>query len=160
MQLIYSNRWRFRLNDLDVVDALINDLEDAINLFKQMEIQLMMSKQFFNKMVEFFPDSEMDYNNIIEEYGELLETVAIEDVLMPRVIQLLIENQEVDKLKVFFNYIEEVVNTDSHLKDILSITMMEKLGDNDDVLANAKKYLGATSKELQIEADRVIGRIR
>ncbi len=51
----------------------------------------MMSKQFFNKMVEFFPDSEMDYNNIIEEYGELLETVAIEDVLMPRVIQLLIE---------------------------------------------------------------------
>ena len=120
----------------------------------------MMSKQFFNKMVEFFPDSEMDYNNIIEEYGELLETVAIEDVLMPRVIQLLIENQEVDKLKVFFNSIEEVVNTDSHLKDILSITMMEKLGDNDDVLANAKKYLGATSKELQIEADRVIGRIR
>ena len=120
----------------------------------------MMSKQFFNKMVEFFPDSEMDYNNIIEEYGELLETVAIEDVLMPRVIQLLIENQEVDKLKVFFNYIEEVVNTDSHLKDILSITMMEKLGDNDDVLANAKKYLGATSKELQIEADRVIGRIQ
>ena len=46
------------------------------------------------------------------------------------------------------------------MKDILSITMMEKLGDNDDVLANAKKYLGATSKELQIEADRVIGRIR
>ena len=27
----------------------------------------MMSKQFFNKMVEFFPDSEMDYNNIIED---------------------------------------------------------------------------------------------
>lgn len=155
-----STSGKLGLNDLDVVDALINDLEDAINLFKQMEIQLMMSKQFFNKMVEFFPDSEMDYNNIIEEYGELLETVAIEDVLMPRVIQLLIENQEVDKLKVFFNYIEEVVNTDSHLKDILSITMMEKLGDNDDVLANAKKYLGATSKELQIEADRVIGRIR
>lgn len=119
----------------------------------------MVNKQFFKKMVEFFPESEIDYNNIIEEYGELLETVAIDDVLMPRLIQLLIENQEVHKLKVFFNYIEEVVNTDSYLKDILSITMMEKLGDNDDVLANAKKYLGATSRELQIEADRAIGRI-
>ena len=43
--------------------------------------------------------------------------------------------------------------------DLLSV-QLEKLGDNDDVLANAKKYLGATSKELQIEADRVIGRIR
>lgn len=120
----------------------------------------MVNKQFFKKMVEFFPESEIDYNNIIEEYGELLETVAIDDVLMPRLIQLLIENQEVHKLKVFFNYIEEVVNTDSYLKDILSITMMEKLGDNDDVLANAKKYLGATSRKLQIEADRAIGRIR
>lgn len=38
--------------------------------------------------------------------------------------------------------------------------MMEKLGDNDDVLANAKKYLGATSRKLRIEADRAIGRIR
>ena len=119
-----------------------------------------MSKQFFRKMIEFFPNSEIEYNNIIEEYGELLETLAIEDVLMPNLIQLLIKNQEVDKLKAFFDYIEEVVNTDSHLKDILSITLMEQLGDNDDVLANAKKYMGATSKELQIEADRAIGRIR
>lgn len=120
----------------------------------------MINKQFFKKMVEFFPDSEVDYNNIMEEYGELLETIAIDDVLMPRLIQLLMENQEVDKLKVFFNYIEQVVNTDSHLKDILSITMMEKLGDNDEVLANAKKYFGPASKKLQIEADRVIGRVR
>ena len=119
-----------------------------------------MSKQFFRKMIEFFPNSEIEYNNIIEEYGEILETLAIEDVLMPNLIQLLIKNQEVDKLKAFFDYIEEVVNTDSHLKDILSITLMEQLGDNDDVLANAKKYMGATSKELQIEADRAIGRIR
>ena len=119
-----------------------------------------MSKQFFRKMIEFFPNSEIEYNNIIEEYGELLETLAIEDVLMPNLIQLLIKNQEVDKLKAFCDYIEEVVNTDSHLKDILSITLMEQLGDNDDVLANAKKYMGATSKELQIEADRAIGRIR
>ena len=37
---------------------------------------------------------------------------------MPRLIPLLLEDQEVDKLKVFFNYIEQVVNTDSHLKDI------------------------------------------
>ena len=34
--------------------------------------------------------------------------------------------------------------------------MMEKLGDNDDVLSNAKKYLGATSRKLQIEADELL----
>lgn len=28
-------------------------------------------------MIEFFPNSEIEYNNIIEEYGELLETLAI-----------------------------------------------------------------------------------
>lgn len=57
-----------------------------------------MGKQFFRKMLEFFPNSEIEYNNIIEEYGEILETLVIEDVLMPNLIQLLIKNQEVDKL--------------------------------------------------------------
>ena len=57
-----------------------------------------MGKQFFKKMLEFFPNSEIEYNNIIEEYGEILETLVIEDVLMPNLIQLLIKNQEVDKL--------------------------------------------------------------
>ena len=56
-----------------------------------------------------------------EHYGpEQRQNYAIKnnDVLMPRLIPLLLEDQEVDKLKVFFNYIEQVVNTDSHLKDI------------------------------------------
>ena len=132
---------------------------DVLVAFAERRI-ITMGKQFLKKMLEFFPNSEIEYNNIVEEYGEILETLVIEDVLMPNLIQLLIKNQEVDKLKAFFDYIEEVVNTDSHLRDILSITMMEQLGDNDDVLANAKKYMGATSKELQIEADRAIGRIR
>ena len=57
-----------------------------------------MGKQFFRKMLEFFPNSEIEYNNIVEEYGEILETLVIEDVLMPNLIQLLIKNQEVDKL--------------------------------------------------------------
>ena len=57
-----------------------------------------MGKQFFKKMLEFFPNSEIEYNNIVEEYGEILETLVIEDVLMPNLIQLLIKNQEVDKL--------------------------------------------------------------
>ena len=35
-----------------------------------------MSKQFFRKMIEVFPNSEIEYNNIIEEDGELLETLA------------------------------------------------------------------------------------
>ena len=56
----------------------------------------MVNKQFFKKMVEFFPDSEIDYNNIIEEYGELLETVAIDDVLMPRLIQLLTQTSHIN----------------------------------------------------------------
>ena len=49
-----------------------------------------MGKQFFKKMLEFFPNSEIEYNNIVEEYGEILETLVIEDVLMPNLIQFLI----------------------------------------------------------------------
>lgn len=118
-----------------------------------------MDEQFFVRMKGFFPNIEMEYNEIIEVYGEFFETIVIDDVLMPKIIKLLVENREVDKLRAIFEYIEEVVASDVHMKDILSITMMEKLGDNDDVLAIAKSYMGDLSKELQIEADKIIGRI-
>ena len=43
-----------------------------------------MGKQFFKKMLEFFPNSEIEYNNIVEEYGEILETCLLYTSPSPR----------------------------------------------------------------------------
>lgn len=58
------------------------------------------SKEFFGRMQEFFPSTREECTESIKEYGEVLETVVIEDIFMPRVLEL---------LKKVFDYFEERV---------------------------------------------------
>lgn len=115
-------------------------------------------RDFYDKMIKFFPSTIQEYNNSIKENGELLETVIIEDIFMPEILKLLSEDKEKVKIQNTFDYVEEVVNCDKHLRDILSITMMEILGNDTTILKTAKKYMGETSKKLQLEADKALGR--
>lgn len=40
--------------------------------------------EFFEKMQEFFPSTKEAYIESVNKYGEVLETVVIEDILCPR----------------------------------------------------------------------------
>lgn len=44
---------------------------------------------FFKQMTIFFPTIEKELNEHIEEFGERLDTMAIEDIIMPNVIHLI-----------------------------------------------------------------------
>ena len=114
---------------------------------------------FFEQMKELLPDTEEKCDESIKLHGELLETVIIEDVFMPEILKLLSDDKKIETLKAVFDYIEKVVNEDNHLKDILSITIMEILGNDKTVLKTARKYMGDTSIKLQLEADKELGRI-
>lgn len=118
------------------------------------------SKEFFSKMLEFLPSSVYDYNKSIEEYGELLETVVIEDVFMPEIIKLLNRNEHIKLLGEIFECFEEVSNCeDEDLLNTFSVTVLEVLGNDKAVLKTAQKYMGQKTYTLQIEADRGLGRI-
>lgn len=117
-----------------------------------------ITQEFFDKMIKIFPSTIQEYNNSIEENGELLETVVIEDIFMPEILNLLSEDKEKSKIQDIFDYVEEAINCDKHLKDILSITMMEILGNDLTILRTAKKYMGETTIKLQLEADKDLGR--
>ena len=116
-------------------------------------------QDFFDKMKELLPSTSQEYDESIKLNGEILETVIIEDVFMPEILKLLSEDKEIKILQAIFAYIEKVVNEDKHLRDILSITMMEILGNDKIILETARKYLGSTSMKLQLEADKGLGRI-
>lgn len=117
------------------------------------------SKEFFEKMLEFFPSAGEEYAESIKEYGEVLETVVIEDIFMPRVLALLAENKNQELLKKVFGYFEEIVNgEDSELINILFITVLEILGNDKRISEAAKQYMGPETALLQIEADRQLGR--
>lgn len=117
------------------------------------------SEEFFRVMLEFLPLTKNKYRDSIEEYGLLLETVVIEDIFIPDIIKLISENKDIKLLEDVFNYFEEVSNcNDEHLINMFSITVLEILGNDKQILKSAQKYMGPKTTCLQIEADRSLGR--
>lgn len=115
------------------------------------------SKEFFSKMLELLPSTYHSYEESVNRFGEVLETVIIEDILMPEIMKLLRGNENIKLIKEIFEYFEEISNCgDDHLINIFSITVLEILGDDRDILDIAEKYIGPKTKKLLIEAIRGI----
>lgn len=118
------------------------------------------SEEFFKTMLEFLPSTNGKYEESLEKYGELLETVVIEDVFMPEIIAMLEKNENIELLERIFKYFEEVSNcNEEHLINIFSTTVLEVLGNDRIVLKTAQNYMGDKTMKLQIKADRDLGRI-
>ena len=76
-----------------------------------------------------------------------------------KVIEILKKNDDEKKLKEIFAYFEEVcINSDDYLNNVFSITTLEILGNEKNILETAKKYMGPVTIKLQREADLAIGR--
>lgn len=117
------------------------------------------SEEFLTIMLNFLPMAYDEYRESIQYYGEVLETIVIERVFMPKIIQLLSEEININLLKSIFNYFEEVSNDhDTHLKNIFSTTVLEILGNDKSILATAQKYMGTKTIQLQRETDGTLGR--
>lgn len=110
------------------------------------------SELFFQKMLDFLPSTLNDYEESVNHYGEVLETVIIEDIFMPEIIKLIKTEENTKLLENIFKYFEEVSNsTDSHLVDNFSVTVLEILGSDKELLEIAQKYIGPKTTQLLIE---------
>ena len=119
------------------------------------------SKEFFEKMQEFFPSTREAYYESIKEYGKILETIVVEDIFMPPILKLLSEDTDSQLLERIFAYIEEIISSDdSYLINVLSVTLLEILGNDESILEKAKQYMGTKTKALQIKADEDLGRVK
>ncbi len=113
------------------------------------------SEEFFKVMLDFLPSIGKKYRKSIEDNNGVLETVIIEDIFMPDIIELLNEEKSIKLLKSIFDYFEEVSNCeDGHLINIFTITVLEILGNDRKILGTAQKYMGPKTMELQIKTDR------
>lgn len=118
------------------------------------------TEEFFENMQKFLPSTKKAYSESINKYGEVLETIVIEDIFMPPILALLSENKDSQLLESMFEYFEKIVNSgDLHLINVFSITVLEMLGNDKEILETAKKYMGIKTKILQIKADEELGRI-
>ena len=107
------------------------------------------SKEFFQEMLKLLPSTYNSYEESVSRFGEVLETVIIEDIFMPEIIKLLRDEESTKPVKDIFKYFEEVSYCgDDHLINIFSITVLEILGDDMDILDIAQKYMGPKTMQL------------
>lgn len=117
------------------------------------------SEDFFEHMLIFFPTKKKEYLECRKDDYIGLDTMIIEDVFMPEVIKLLKKDEDIELLNRVFSYFEEVsLCKDEELLNTFSVTALEILGNDEQILATAQKYMGSKTKELQVEADRGLGR--
>ncbi len=110
------------------------------------------SELFLKTMLGFLPSTISDYEESVNHYGEVLETVIIEDIFMPEIIKLIKNGENIKLLENIFQYFEEVSNsTDSRLVDNFSVTVLEILGSYEELLEIAQKYMGPKTTQLLIE---------
>lgn len=114
---------------------------------------------FLKQMTIYFPTIKKELDEHIEEFGERLDTIVVEDIIMPRVIDLMKNLNNEKKIKEIFDYFETVsTEADENLLNIFSITVLEMLGDDKDILEIAKQYMGPITKKYQRDADLDLGR--
>lgn len=119
-----------------------------------------MSEAFFKTMVELLPETKAEYEKHMKEYEKRLDTVVIEDIFMPEVNKLLEEDKNKVLLKKIFDYFEDVSGCgDEYLINIFSITVLEILGNDKEILTRARDYMGKETARLQRKSDGDIGRV-
>lgn len=115
--------------------------------------------EFLKMMMKHFPNVSNDMNERLEDDFEGLDTIIIEEIIMPKVIELLKKDEDKEKLEEIFEYFENVcLYSDEYLNNVFSITVLEILGNEKNVLETAKKYMGPVTTKLQRQADIDIGR--
>jgi len=116
-------------------------------------------ENFLERMISWFPEIRNEIEEHILEYEERLDSIVIEEIIMPEVIDLLKRNTDENKLQEIFAYFEDVcISGDEYLNNVFSITALEILGNEKTILETANKYMGPITIRLQREADLAIGR--
>lgn len=105
-----------------------------------------------------------ELNELWTEEGEIPPHVAFGNILNPYLINLLQANHELTKgeeklLDMIFGFIEQMaLSNDGDVRNVVSVTVMARLGDDSTVLTNALKYLGEQTQVLSKEIEASYGR--
>lgn len=120
---------------------------------------IMQIDYFIETMLKLFPQTVSQYKDMKTKYGIILETVIMEDVFIPPIVDLIRCGQNTELIHKVFDLFESVSNCgDQHLRDVFTTTILECIGNDQDVLLKARNYMGPLTKLLQIEAENRLGR--
>ena len=115
--------------------------------------ELLTKEQLAEEFIMLFPDYKADYDKHLSDYSTLLGHVFFGDAIDGPLTTLLKSNHDKETIKKYVSFIEHMfVHGNDDVKNIVVVTILEYLGDDDTVLKNAFSYF---SDEL-IEASKEI----
>lgn len=112
----------------------------------------MTKEHFARKLVRDFPEYQRAYQDHLKAYGEVLGHVFFCEI-NPILSDLLRSNRDRAQIRKYIGFMEDMyANGDDEVKNIVTVTMLEYLGDDETVLRNAFAYF---SEEL-MEASKAV----
>lgn len=101
-----------------------------------------MDEEYYAKrFIQIFPESEQEYAEHIENYGKILGHVFFGTVIDSPLSQLLSTNDDNTMIQKYIDFIEEMyTNGNEAVQNIVGVTILANLGDDDKILKNAFTY--------------------
>ncbi|MDQ0888849.1 hypothetical protein QFZ81_003937 [Paenibacillus sp. V4I9] len=118
------------------------------------------------EMLKVIPQLQQTYSNELDELwkeeGEIPPHVAFGNILNPFLINLLVDGKSEKDTQFILNvfgFIEEMASCDDiEVRNVVSTTIMARIGDDFTILKQALKYMGKETKRLALEIERFYGR--
>jgi hypothetical protein len=105
-------------------------------------------KQAYLKELEWWDGEQPGAHNI---FG---------DVLNPYLIERLDQMDDEKVLKRVFNFLESMaLSEDEKVKEVLTCTVLERLGDDTKILERAEAFMGENTKKLSQDVEKGLGRL-
>ncbi|MCI9556678.1 MAG: hypothetical protein HFF53_07040 [Lawsonibacter sp.] len=100
------------------------------------------SKEFFAQKLDELPEFEGAYQEHLTYYEELLGHVFFgEETLLGALERLLPANEDRARIRQYIDFVEDMyANGDDDVQNIVGVTILECLGDDETVLRNAFSY--------------------
>lgn len=124
-----------------------------------------MSDIVWEKLGEKLPEAVPE---LAKKYDEMLKDWAPErpgahviygDLLNPYLLSLLEVGEQDDQVRRIFRFIERLAgDPDPRVREVVQVTICERLGDNPKALDAAKSYMGDHTRRLSDEIEKFWGR--
>ena len=120
---------------------------------------MLTKEQLAAEFITLFPDHKPDYEEHIANYNKLLGHVFFGDVINIPLTSLLKSNNDKETIKKYVKFIEHMLaNGNDEVNNIVFVTILEYLGDDDVVLKNAYTYFSDELIESSIQIEKSLRR--
>lgn len=116
-------------------------------------------ESFAKEFIKAFPEYKAQFLEHLDTYEEFLGHVFFGDVLNMDLINLISGGSDQERLKRLFDFMERMMREGNNdVQNIITVTILERLGDDSEILKEAYRYMGTKTRTASEEIEQYWGR--